>query len=323
MKRLAFRPETLPPSVLFGLALIPPVGAGLAIFGMPAAIDLGLAVLVGAAFEGIARLLRRPPPLSPIVTAVVAVALIGPGAAPWWAAAAAAGAGVLEVARGALPRPALPFSSGLVAYAAVYLAGHGRAGAYLAPGRSSRAFPEPIALWHQFFGGAAAPLDPVTLYVGNVAGPMCATSLLAVTISALWLWYARRLDLPALVGVAAGAVAVTLAQGWNPAYQLLSGPVLFAVGFGFADRKALAGPPVLGMAVGFAAAFVGVGLRTRGTGVEAVLVALATAQLATAAFVALVRILRSGAPARAVAVVRRSKPALAVPRIGRAAVQRR
>ena len=323
MGRVAFRPQTLPPSLLVGLALLPPVAAGLAIFGLPAAIDLGVAVAVGAFFEGVARVLRRRPPISPVVTAVVAVALIGPAAAPWWAAVAAGAAGLLEVARGAVPRPALPFSSGLVAYAAVFLAGHGHAGGYLAPGRSTRPFPEPIRLWHDFFGGAAAPLDPVTLYVGNVAGPVFATSLLAVTVSALWLWYSRRLDLVAVVGVAAGGVAVTLSQGWNPAYQLLSGPILFALAFGYADRGALAGPPLVGGLIGFAAAFVGVGLRTRGSGVEAAVIALAAAQAATALVVAVYRLLRSGAPRRALSALRRSKPALDVPRTGHAAVQRR
>jgi NQR2/RnfD/RnfE family subunit of NADH-ubiquinone oxidoreductase len=323
MERVAFRPQTLPPSVLFGLALLPPLGAGIAVFGLPAAVDLGIAIAVGAAFDAIARLLRHPPPLSPIVTAAVAVALIGPAAQPWWAAVVAATAGVFEVARGLAPKPALPLSSGLLAYAVVYLAGHGRLGAYLAPGRSSRPFPEPIRLWHDFFGGGAAPLDAVTLYVGNVAGPVFATSLLAVTISALWLWYARRLDLPAVVGIAAGGLIVVVSQGWNPAYQLLSGPLLFAAVFGFADRKALAGPPLLGAAIGLAATFVGVGLRTRGTGVETSFIALAAAQVSVAFVVGFVRFVRSGAPRRAVAAVRRSKPALAVPRTGPAAVQRR
>lgn len=323
MRRLAFRPETLPPSVIFGLALVPPVAAGLAIFGLPAAIDLGIAVGVGVVAEGVARLLRRRPPLSPIVTAVLGVALIGPAATPWWAGAVAGTAAVFELSRGAAPRPALPFSSGLVAYAVVFLAGQGRVAGYLAPGRSSRPFPEPIRLWHDFFGGAAAPLDSVTLYVGNVAGPVFATSLLAVTISALWLWYAGRLDPVALAGIAAGGLAVVLSQGWNPAYQLLSGPLLFAAAFGFADRKALAGPPLLGAVIAFAAAFVGVGLRTRGLGVEAALVALAAAQAFTAFIAGLAQLVRSGAPRRALRAIRRSRPALAVPRIGRAAVQRR
>jgi hypothetical protein len=323
MGRLAFRPETLPSSVVVGLALVPPVGAGLAIFGLPAAIDLGIALLIGALFDGASRLARRPPPLSPVVTAVVGVALIGPGAAPWWAAVVAAAAGALEVGRGALPRPALPFSSGLVAYSAVFLAGHGALGSYLAPGRSSRPFPEPIRLWHDFFGGAAVPLDPVTLYVGNVAGPVFATSLLAVTVGVLWVWYARRLDATALVGIAAGGVAVTVSQNWNPAYQLLSGPLLFAAGFGFADRKALAGPPLLGGLIGFGAAFVGVGLRMRGTGVESAVIALAAAQIATSLVVGLIRIVRSGAPGRAFGTLRRSRPALASPRTGPAAAQRR
>ena len=324
MRRLAFRPESLPATLLFGLALLPPVIGGLAIFGEPAAIDLGIAIGVGAVFEGFARALRRPPALSPIVTAIVGVALIGPASPPWWAAAVAGAAGLFEVVRSALPRPPLPVSSGLLAYAVVYLSGHGGPGGYLAPGRSPRPFPEPIRLWHDFFGGAAAPLDSVTLYVGNVAGPVFATSLLAVMISALWLWYAGRLDLVALTGIVGGALAATLIEGWNPAYHLLSGPLLFAATFGFADRKALAGPPLLGGVLAFGAAFAGVWLRTRGVGVEVALIALAATQAGVAFLVGIGRIFASGWPRRALAAAfRRSRPAPVSPRIGPAEVQRR
>ena len=163
----------------------------------------------------------------------------------------------------------------------------------------------------------------MTLYVGNVAGPVFAPSLLAVAVSALWLWYSQRLDLVAVIGIAAGGLAVVISQDWNPAYQLLSGPLLFAAVFGFADRKALAGPPLLGALIGGAATVVGVGLRMRGLGIEAALVALAAAQAFTALIVGLAQVVRSGAPRRALRALRRSRPALAVPRIGRAAVQRR
>ncbi|HEX6488652.1 MAG TPA: RnfABCDGE type electron transport complex subunit D [Candidatus Dormibacteraeota bacterium] len=308
MGRLAFRPDSLEPSLVYVIALLPPVAAGLVLFGLPAAYDAALAVAIGGVFHGALRLAKHPPVMSPIVTALVGVALIGPGAAWWWAAVVAGAACILETARTFAPRPALPFSSGLLAYAAVYLAGHGAVGSYLAPGRSGRHFPEPIALWHQFFAPDASPIDPVTLYVGNVAGPVFATSLLAVGIGVAWLWYADRLDVLPIVGFAAGALVVTIGQRWSPAFQLLSGPLLFALTYGFADRKLLAGAPILGVVFGFAAAFVGIGLRTRGYGVEVAFISLAGVQVAVAGFVALARTFRSGAPRRLMAFAWASQP---------------
>lgn len=278
-RRVAFQPEALPRSVLTGMALVPPLAAGLVIFGAPAAYMLAIAVATGLVAQLALRLTPVRLDASPAVTAVIGVALLGPGAPLWWSAAVAAAACVLEVGRSAVPFRALPLHSGLWAYAAVYLAGHGQAGAYLAPGRSSRLFPEPIHLWHTFFGGASAPLDPVTLYMGNVAGPVFGTSLLAVGLGAAWLWYAKRLDVLALAGVAAGAVVASVLEGWNVGYQVISGPLWFAAVYCFADRRLLAGPPLLGGLFGGVAALVGVGARSRGVGIEAVPVAFAAAQL--------------------------------------------
>lgn len=295
-RKLAFQPEKLPRSLVSGIALLPPVGAGLAIFGLPAAYALGVAVGAGVLAHAGLLLGRRRPAASPIVVAVAGVALIGPGAPLWWAGAVAGSACVLEVARTLLPGRPLPIHTGLLAYAAVYLAGQGGIALYLAPGRGDRPLPEPIRLWHDFFGGAGAPIDPVTLYVGNVAGPVFATSLLAIGVGAAWLWYARRLDLVALLGIAAGGISVTVVEGWNPAFQMLTGPLWFAAVYAYADRRLLAGPPLVGALLGYLAGFIGVGLRTRGLAVEAAVITIAAVQLGVAVLDGLAQFLRRGKP---------------------------
>jgi hypothetical protein len=60
--------------------------------------------------------------------------------------------------------------AGLVAYSLIFLSGRAMVDSYLRPG-SLRPLAEPIRLWAAFGGGAAAPIDPTRLYVGNVPGP--------------------------------------------------------------------------------------------------------------------------------------------------------
>lgn len=299
-RKLGFAPDKLPRDVVAGIALLPPVGAGIAIFGLPAAYDLGIAAGAGLLTHIGLRLFRRRPAASPIVVAVAGVGLVGPGAELWWAAVVAGAACLLELVRTLLPGRPLPFHSGLWAYAAVYLAGQGTLAAYLAPGRTRRPFLEPIRLWHDFFGGAAAPIDPVTLYVGNVAGPVFATSLLAIAVGGAWLWYARRLDLVVLVGAACGALTAAIVEGWNPAFQVLCGPLWFTAVLCFGDRRLLAGAPLLGGLVALAAGLAGVGLRSRGLAVEASIVSFAAAQLAVTIVAGAAQLVRAGAPQAAV-----------------------
>src|SRR5207244_1394907 len=65
---------------------------------------------------------------------------------------------------------------------------------------------DPIDTWYQLFHQSTWALDPVRLYVGNVAGPVFATSLLAVAVGVAWLAYARRVSLVVLVAFLAGAL---------------------------------------------------------------------------------------------------------------------
>jgi hypothetical protein len=205
---------------------------------------------------------------------------MGPGSPPSWVAVAAALGGALEVARRHW-LPSLRADAGIAAAAAVFLASRGLTAAYLNPG-GLKPLAEPIRLWSSYYGGASAPIDPVRLYVGNVPGPMFATSLLAVIIGAAWLWYAQRLSLAVLLGFAAGAAIPIALWHWDPAYQLDSGPGWFVISLLLADRAQLpdsrASRPLLGLAAGVT----GVGLRRQGFGIEAIFLAVAGLQLAVA-----------------------------------------
>ena len=277
-EKAAFEPETLPPGTVLGLAVTPAVVAGLAFFGVRAAVALAIAIAVGLVMRLGAWRLRTGSGLTPVVAAVVAVSLVGPAAPLEWVAVAAVLGGSLELAR-LRWLPAARVQAGLVAAVAVFGASGGATAAYLNPGRL-RPLAEPIRLWLQYSPPGGAPIDPVRLYVGNVAGPMFATSLLAVAIGAAWLWYARRLSLAVVVAFLAGAVLPIAVWRWNPGFQLDSGPAWYVVALVLADRDSLPSSRAARPLLGFAAGVAGVGLRKQGLGIEAMYAAVAGLQLA-------------------------------------------
>lgn len=281
VEKAVFEPETLPDGAVLALALVPSVLAGLAFFDLRAAEALAIALVAGGVLQVGAWRLRLGLTITPTVAAVVSVALLGPAAPRPWVAVAAALGGSLELARLRWLRDTR-LQTGLLAAALVFLASRGLTAAYLNPGRL-KPLAEPIRLWTTYAQPGAAPIDPVRLYVGNVPGPMFATSLVAVIIGAAWLWYARRLSLAVVLGFLAGAAIPITLWHWNPGYQLDSGPSWFVVALLLADREGLprsrAPRPLLGLAAGV----VGVGLRNEGLGIEAMLLAGAGLQLAMVA----------------------------------------
>lgn len=259
LDRVAFRPDSLGADAVMALALLPPILAGVILFRLPALEILGLAVAVGGIVHVLARLLRQTLLGSPVLSALVGVALCGPATALPWPLAIAVLASVLEVARARFG-PRVSIHAGLLSYSIFFLASGGAMAAYLKPAGMIR-FPEPIHQWSRFYGGASHFLEPSTLYVGNVAGPVFATSLLAVAISLAWLWYARRLSLSVIVGFAVGGAAIASALRWDPVFQLDSGPAWFVVGIVLADRRLLPSLPYGRPFLGLAAGIIGIGLR--------------------------------------------------------------
>lgn len=279
LDRAAFQPRGIPGWVVTAIALAFPVAAGIVAFGQPAALDLMIALGIGVALHLLALRLRLGISDPPAVAAVFAVAFAGPATPVAVVAALAACGGLLSLIRERL-LPGLRVQTGLVAFAAVFALSNGGTAAYVNPA-TGRALAEPIRLWEQT---GSMLVDPTRLYVGNVPGPVFATSLMAVLIGAAWAWYARRLSLMVVLAALGGAVVPVLLLHWNAGYQLDSGPTWFAVALVLADRRLLpttnAGRPLLGFLAGLAA----VGLRSRGLGVEGVAITVAALQMLVGAF---------------------------------------
>lgn len=288
LDRVAFRPDSLPPDAALALGLLPPLIAGVVLFRLPALEILGIALGVGAIIHLLARLFRQPLATSPILPAVVGVALCGPATPLIWPLAIATLAGIFEVVRGRL-HPRGGIHTGVLAYAAFFIGSGGAMASYLKPAGMIR-FPEPIHQWSRFYGGANHFLEPSTLYVGNVAGPVFATSLLAVAISLAWLWYARRLSLSAVIGFLVGGAAISMAMHWDPVFQLNSGPALFVVGLALADRRLLPEEAQVRPVVGLAAGFLGVGLRAGNFYIEGLFLVVAAIQVTVVLLDGLVRL---------------------------------
>jgi hypothetical protein len=280
LERAVLHPENLSASWVFGIALTPCVAAGIWLFREPAVLMLGVALGVGLGLHVLARLLGLPTGLGPTVPALVGVSLIGPGAEAGWSVIVATAAGLLELTRASLV-PSARNETGILAYAVVFLAARGGMGLdhYVAPG-SGRALAEPVRLWLDFFSASQAPIDPVRLYVGNVPGPVFATSLLAVAIATAWFWYARRLSLVVVAGFVLGALVPIKLMDWNAGFQLESGPLWFTVALVLADRDRLPAGMWSRPLLGFATGVVAVALRTRGVAVEGVVIAVAGLQMA-------------------------------------------
>jgi hypothetical protein len=289
LDRAAFKPASLPDDLVTGIALLPVIVAGLIIFKLPAAEMLGVAGAVGGAGVLAAHWLWRRhsphPGAGPLIAAVFSVALVGAGASLTLTAEIAVLAVVLELIRSRYAS-AIRAQVGLLAYAAVALVTRGAPFAYINPATGGP-FGDPIATWYHFFSPASAPIDPIRLYVGNVPGPVFATSMLAVTVGVAWLAYARRVSIVVLFAFLAGAAIAIYTSHWDPLFQLDSGPTWFVAGLLLADRRLLPEAwslrPVLGLAAGLFA----VGLRRNGYGIEAAFLTVAVVQTVMAVVVIL------------------------------------
>jgi Na+-transporting NADH:ubiquinone oxidoreductase subunit NqrB len=296
LDRAAFKPASLPDDLVTGIALAPPVIAGLIIFKFPAFQMLLVAIAIGAGAQLVARWIWRHtvprPPASPLIAAVFGVAFIGAGAGLVIAIEIAVLAALLEILR-ARYAPSIRAQAGLLAYAAIAFVTRGAPFFYINPA-SDRPFGDPISTWYRFFSPESAPIDPIRLYVGNVPGPIFATSLLAVAIGVAWLAYARRVSIVVLVTFLAGALLAVYSFHWDYIFQLDSGPTWFAAGLLLADRRLLPTSWALRPVLGFAAGLLAVGLRHNGYGVEAAFFTVAAIQAALAVLALLLWAASSG-----------------------------
>ena len=288
LDRAAFSPDTLPDDLVIGLALVPPVAAGLIIFKFAALEMLVVALGIGAIGQLGSRLVFRNflprPESSPLIAAVIGVALVGPGASLAISAAVAAGAVVLEIVRSRYA-PAVRVQAGLLAFVAVALLTRGEPFRYVSPSNASPL--EPIAIWRLFPAGAA-PIDPIKLYVGNVPGPVFATSLMAIVIGIAWLAYAKRLSPVVATGFLLGALVPIAVFHWDFVFQLDGGPLWFVGAMILSDRRQLPDSWAIRPILGFVAGFFALALRSRGFGIEAVFYTVAAVQSAIALVVILI-----------------------------------
>jgi hypothetical protein len=287
LDRAAFKPATLPEDLITAIALCPTVIAGLILFRTPAFEMLGLALVAGCIGVLVSYLLWRHhiprPSASPIIAAVFGVALVGAGANIIVSAEIAILAVILEVLR-AHYIPVIRAQAGLLAFATIALATRGATFVYINPA-SGKTFGDPISTWYHFFSPASAPIDPVRLYVGNVPGPVFATSLLAVAIGIAWLAYARRVSLAVLCAFLIGGWLAINTFHWDPVFQLVSGPTWFVAGLLLADRRLLPESWAVRPLLGFATGLFAIGLRRDGYGIEAAFFTVATVQAVMAVLV--------------------------------------
>lgn len=313
--RTGVEPETAPPSLVAGLALVPPVVAGVLVFRVTALEMLLVALGAGLAAHVAARLIAQPLDGTPVLPAVVGVAAVGSGAALPWAGAVALVAAAFELGRARFAASAR-LQVGLIAYAVVLLLSRGGPAAYVSPDGVPAS--EPVRLLLQSPASGQVALDQVRLYVGNVAGPVFATSMLAVAVGVAWLWYSRRLSILVVLTFLAGA-GVALALGRLPAgYLLTSGPLWFAAALVLADRRTLPASQVGRPLVGFLAGLLAMGAHVWGFSIEAALVAVAGVQLVTVGAQGLVWMRQNREETRArVREIREATVALAMGRVGR------
>jgi Na+-transporting NADH:ubiquinone oxidoreductase subunit NqrB len=284
LDRAAFQPASLPDDLITGIALTPAVIAGLVLFKLAAAEILLIAAAFGAAAQIAAWILWRnsSPRLSasPLLAAVVGVALVGAGAGLATSIEIAGIAVALELLRARL-MPSIRAQTGLLAYAVVALVTRGAQAAYVKPA-TGLAFSDPIGIWHRFFSPGSAPVDPMQLYVGNVPGPVFATSLLAVAIGLAWLAYARRLSPVVLVTFLAGALVPIYLYHWDYLFQLDSGPTWFVAGLVLSDRRYLPDSWAIRPVLGLVAGAIALGVRRGGYGIEGTILTIAGVQAAIA-----------------------------------------
>jgi NQR2, RnfD, RnfE family len=286
LDRAAFSPASLPDDLISGIALAPMVAAGVILFRLPALEMLLVALGTGVAGSLFTRFvwrhdIPRPQP-SPLIAALVGVALVGPGSSLGISIAIAAAAVILELLR-ARYIPAIRAQTGLLAFAGLALVSGGAPLVYINPASHRSFFPDPIALW---FSQPSLPgsYDAITLYVGNVAGPVFATSLLAVGIGIAWLAYARRLSFAVAIAFLVGAGFAIVAYHWDYVVHLDSGPTWF-VAMLLADKRYLAPSWTLRPVLGFSAGLLSVALRVRGYGIEAAFLTAAGVQAVMAVLV--------------------------------------
>jgi len=269
---LLVQTDQLPFDSTYALALLPPIVFSILFFRQDALLLYGLCLLAGIVCLLSIQLARVTVGLPawvgfkashPLIASLLIACFLSPVTPPWVAVALV----ILLVILDTVVWPQLMrmlVQPALLVFAFLFLV-EGQLRIPFVNAFDLRPLDDPLTLWYRFH----AMVDPIKMYVGNVPGPMGATSMGAVLLGVVYLWYARKISLSLLLGYYAGLAAGALAYGSDVAFQLSSGPTLYIAGFLAADRRRMVLSDRLSGAIGVFAGGLTMVLRAFGQGPNA------------------------------------------------------
>ena len=265
-------PEQLNYDLAYALALLPLVIAGIVFFLQDALLLFAISFLSGIVCLLALQLARLTFGLPawigfkathPLVASML-VACFFPPRTPAWVAATMV---ILFIVIDTVVWPQLHrvmLHPALIVFGILFLIQRQLGFGYVNP-FDGRHLDDPLTLWYKL----QLVVDPVKLYVGNVSGPIGATSAGAVLIGVIYLWYTRKISLGIVTGFLCGIAAVALVIRSDLGFQLASGPSLFLAGYVAADRRRVLIPERFTFAFGLAAGMATMILRWYGEGQQA------------------------------------------------------
>jgi len=269
---LLVQPEQLSYDLAFGLGLLPLLIAGLIFFRQDAVLLFAVSLLAGVVCLLALHLGRLTFGLPawvghkashPLVGSLLIGCFLSPRTPLWLAASAVMLFTVLDTfvwpqLRRVMLHPAL------IVFGLLFIAQRQLGSGFVNP-FDGRRLADPLTLWYQL----RIIVDPVKLYVGNVPGPVGATSAGAILLGLVYLWYARKVSLGVMVGFLVGVAIPAAVIGSDVAFQLSSGPALFIAGYIAADRRRVLLSEPVTFGFGLTAGVLTMVLRGYGQGQEA------------------------------------------------------
>jgi NQR2, RnfD, RnfE family len=281
---LLVQSDQLPFDSAYALALVPPVALSLLFFRADAVVLYGLCLLAGIVCLLSLQLVRMTVGVPawvgfkathPLISSLLVPCFLSPLAPPW----VGVGLVLLLVALDTVVWPRLMrmlTHPALLILGAVFLIQRQLHISFVNP-FDMRPLDDPLMLWYRLH----IVVDPVKMYVGNVPGPLGATSMGAVLLGVAYLWYTRKISLSLLLGYYVGLAAASVAYNFDVAFQLSSGPALFVAGFLAADRRRMLLSDRITAGMGLVAGGLTIVLRALGQGPDAAWQSLLTVTLIT------------------------------------------
>lgn len=269
---LLVQPEQLNYDLAYALVLLPLVIGGIVFFLQDALLLFAISFLAGIvcllALQ-LARLTFGFPAwigfkaTHPLVASIL-IACFVPPRTPAWVAATMV---ILFVVIDTAVWPQLQrvmLHPALIVFGILFLVQRQLGFGYVNP-FDGRHLEDPLMLWYKL----QLVIDPIKLYLGNVSGPIGATSAGAVLLGVTYLWYTRKISLGIVTGFLCGIAAVALVIRADIGFQLASGPSLFLAGYIAADRRRVLIQEQFTFAFGLAAGMATMVLRWYGEGQQA------------------------------------------------------